>query len=101
MSSIFNGGITDLSTAIEQLNHVDGVMLGREAYRNPFILAQVDELFFGANPNCIDAMRQCVDVPVTVKCRIGIDNQDSEAALQNFVGVVAGAGCEWFVVNAR
>ncbi len=50
---------------------------------------------------CIDAMRQCVDVPVTVKCRIGIDDQDSEAALQNFVGVVADAGCELFVVHAR
>ena len=47
LTIIINGGITDLSTAIEQLNHVDGVMLGREAYQNPFILAQVDELFFG------------------------------------------------------
>ena len=50
LTIIINGGITDLSTAIEQLNHVDGVMLGREAYQNPFILAQVDELFFGAKP---------------------------------------------------
>jgi tRNA-dihydrouridine synthase A len=38
---------------------------------------------------------------VTVKCRIGIDDQDSEAALQRFVDVVAGAGCGTFIVHAR
>jgi tRNA-dihydrouridine synthase A len=50
---------------------------------------------------CVSAMREVVDVPVTVKCRIGIDDQDSEAALQHFVGTVADAGCELFIVHAR
>lgn len=42
-----NGGINDLQTAHEQLNHVDGVMLGRAVYQNPELLLDVDSLFFG------------------------------------------------------
>ena len=40
-------------------------------------------------------------MPVTVKCRIGIDDQDSEADLERFVAAVAGAGCRTFIVHAR
>ncbi len=46
---ILNGGITSLETAQEQLQHVDGVMLGREVYQRPYILTEVDEKFFVAN----------------------------------------------------
>ena len=49
----------------------------------------------------VEAMRACVRVPVTVKCRIGIDDQDSEADLERFVATVAGAGCQTFIVHAR
>lgn len=41
-----NGGITDLAQIQQHLQHVDGVMVGREAYQNPYILAQVDALLF-------------------------------------------------------
>ena len=51
--------------------------------------------------DCVAAMRQAVAVPVTVKCRIGIDDQDSEAALEAFVTAVAAAGCRTFIVHAR
>ncbi len=58
-----------------------------------------------AEPNlvadCIAAMRSRVLVPVTVKCRIGIDAQDSEAELERFVAALAGAGCRTFIVHAR
>jgi tRNA-dihydrouridine synthase A len=47
------------------------------------------------------AMRARVAVPVTVKCRIGIDEQDSEADFERFVAAVAGAGCRTFIVHAR
>ena len=50
---------------------------------------------------CIAAMRARVAVPVTVKCRIGIDAQDSEADLERFVSAVAAAGCRTFIVHAR
>ncbi|MCB1858098.1 MAG: tRNA dihydrouridine(20/20a) synthase DusA [Gammaproteobacteria bacterium] len=44
---VINGGITSLAQATEQLNHVDGVMIGREAYHNPWILAKADQQLFG------------------------------------------------------
>lgn len=46
---ILNGGITTLERSIEILQQVDGVMLGREVYHNPYILAQVDQQIFGQN----------------------------------------------------
>ncbi|NQZ08058.1 MAG: tRNA dihydrouridine(20/20a) synthase DusA [Algicola sp.] len=42
-----NGGITAIDAMADHLNHVDGVMVGREAYQNPFILAGVDQQFYG------------------------------------------------------
>jgi tRNA-dihydrouridine synthase A len=50
---------------------------------------------------CIAAMRAAVAVPVTVKCRIGIDDQDSEEDFRRFVATVADAGCTTFIVHAR
>ena len=49
----------------------------------------------------VSAMREAVDVPVTVKTRIGIDDQDSEVFFRRFIGTVAAAGCDTFVVHAR
>ncbi|HWY26085.1 MAG TPA: tRNA dihydrouridine(20/20a) synthase DusA, partial [Nevskia sp.] len=42
-----NGGIRNLEDCETHLRHVDGVMLGREAYENPYLLAQVDARLFG------------------------------------------------------
>jgi tRNA-dihydrouridine synthase A len=50
---------------------------------------------------CVRRMSDTVGVPVTVKTRIGIDDQDSDAFLRRFVDVVAAAGCRKFVVHAR
>jgi tRNA-dihydrouridine synthase A len=50
---------------------------------------------------CVAAMGGRVRVPVTVKCRIGIDDQDSEADLERFVLAAAAAGCRTFIVHAR
>ncbi len=52
---------------------------------------------------CVSAMQSAVGggVPVTVKCRIGIDDQDSEADLSRFIETVANAGCGIFIVHAR
>ena len=43
---IINGGIKTLDVAREQLQHVDGVMIGREAYHNPYMLAEVDKTIY-------------------------------------------------------
>ncbi len=47
---IINGGIKTLAESKEHLKHVDGVMLGREAYNNPWILQDVDQAIFGSSP---------------------------------------------------
>ncbi|MFN4264078.1 MAG: tRNA dihydrouridine(20/20a) synthase DusA [Thioalkalivibrionaceae bacterium] len=49
----------------------------------------------------VAAMRAAVAVPVTVKHRIGIDDQDAEEDLERFTTTVAAAGCDAFIVHAR
>lgn len=44
-----NGGIKTLAESLEHLEHLDGVMIGREAYQNPYLLAEVDQTIFGMN----------------------------------------------------
>jgi len=43
---VINGGFTSIEQISEQYNHVDGVMIGRAAYQNPYLLAEVDQLIF-------------------------------------------------------
>lgn len=50
---------------------------------------------------CVNEMRQAVDIPVTVKTRIGIDDLDSYDFLTEFVGTVAEKGCKIFIIHAR
>ncbi|MBD8010144.1 tRNA dihydrouridine(20/20a) synthase DusA [Acinetobacter sp. Sa1BUA6] len=50
---------------------------------------------------CIDAMRHAVDIPVTVKHRIGIDDMQSYEEMLHFVDTVAKTGCNNFIVHAR
>ena len=49
LTIVINGGITSLAQAKGLMEMVDGVMLGREAYQNPFILHQVDPFFYETN----------------------------------------------------
>jgi tRNA-dihydrouridine synthase A len=51
--------------------------------------------------DCIKAMRDAVDLPVTVKHRIGIDRDEDYAFVRDFVGTVSEGGCEVFIVHAR
>ena len=53
---IINGGIKTVNQIQEHLIHVDGVMLGREAYYNPYLFAGFDQLFFSANSQNISAI---------------------------------------------
>ena len=50
---------------------------------------------------CVKAMRDAVEVPVTVKCRIGVDDQDDYAGLQQFTETMLEAGVRVLVVHAR
>lgn len=45
-----NGGVKTIADSLTHLNQIDGVMIGREAYSNPFILSEVDEKIYGDSP---------------------------------------------------
>ena len=51
--------------------------------------------------DCVAAMKAAVAIPVTVKCRIGIDEQDPELALDAFADAVEAAGADALIVHAR
>jgi tRNA-dihydrouridine synthase A len=50
---------------------------------------------------CVDAMQNAVKIPVSVKTRIGIDNDDSWDFFLNFIESIAKTGCKYFIVHAR
>ncbi len=50
---------------------------------------------------CVDAMKQAADIPVTVKSRIGIDDLDSYEFLHEFIDTVKQSGCQHFIIHAR
>eukprot|EP00662_Eupelagonemidae_sp_cell21_P030245 gene30245-2039_t len=51
--------------------------------------------------DCVAAMRRRVQIPVTVKTRLGVDDDDSWDFVRRFVGEVAKGGCAHFIVHAR
>jgi tRNA-dihydrouridine synthase A len=56
---VLNGGIESLASAEAQLPHVDGVMLGRAAYADPYLMAEVDRALFGSDetpPSRLDVL---------------------------------------------
>src|SRR5581483_6720820 len=50
---------------------------------------------------CVEAMKRAVKIPVTVKCRIGIDDQDPETSLDRLARAVVAAGSDALIVHAR
>ena len=51
--------------------------------------------------DCVSAMREATDKPVTVKCRIGIDDMDVDSGLDNFIDKIAASGVSIFYIHAR
>lgn len=51
--------------------------------------------------DCVSAMKAAVKIPVTVKCRIGVDERDAYEDLTHFIKLVSSAGCDVFIVHAR
>ncbi len=75
---IINGGIKTLDEVGLHLQHVDGVMLGREAYHNPFVLAEVDARFYGGGPA---KTREQVEAELIAYC-------EAELARGTYLGAV-------------
>ena len=57
---VINGGIKNLDQSETHLKSVDGVMIGRAAYENPFMLKDVDSRFFNKEP-CIESKKQVLN----------------------------------------
>ncbi|VVC75932.1 tRNA-dihydrouridine synthase A [Aquicella siphonis] len=51
--------------------------------------------------DCVSTMQAQVSIPVTVKCRTGVDEQDSYEQLHHFISTLASAGCKTFIIHAR
>ena len=72
-------------------------------------VAQKGEISFGAalmlKPDlvrdCVHAMQSAVTIPVTVKCRLGVDDHDSKEFTHNFIETVSQSGCSHFYIHAR
>lgn len=76
---VINGGVNTLDEVELHLQHVDGVMLGREAYHNPYILAEVDRRFYGA----------ATPVPTRERIEAGlVDYCRTELARGTFLGAI-------------
>jgi len=51
--------------------------------------------------DCVNRMAKITDLPITVKCRIGVDDMNEDTGLDNFIDHIKDAGCETFIVHAR
>lgn len=51
--------------------------------------------------DCFKAMQDAVSIPVSIKCRIGVDEFDSWEFFRDFIGTIADAGCRVFIIHAR
>ncbi|MEH6444534.1 MAG: tRNA dihydrouridine(20/20a) synthase DusA [Oceanospirillaceae bacterium] len=71
-------------------DRVQNNMIGACLMGHPQLVAQ-----------CINEMQNAVNIPVTIKHRLGIDDLDSDELLQDFVNTVQQAGCRTFIVHAR
>ena len=72
LTIILNGGVPSLDEAERHLAHVDGVMLGRAAYQNPALLAEIDARFFGDAPRNLDAALAEFSLHVERKLKDGV-----------------------------
>jgi tRNA-dihydrouridine synthase A len=75
LTIVINGGIQTLEACEQQLEHVDGVMLGRAAYQNPWLLSEVDARLFEANATVGSTREQVIETMLPY-----IEKQLSEGA---------------------
>lgn len=81
-----NGGIKTIDAIKEHLHHVDGVMLGRVAYENPFLLTEVDQFIEGGKVNPISRREVIVSLIKYVE-KFGDDIKMGQQALKNTLGL--------------
>lgn len=86
LTIVLNGGVTTQEEITEQLQHLDGVMLGREAYHNPWLMSQWDALFFGVPHHELDRAaieQQMVDYME----RVGLKGEPWSRVVRHMLGL--------------
>jgi len=84
-----NGGLTDLSEAMEEAKSLDGIMLGRAAYHTPWILSGIDEIVHGENAFALS--RETIAQRVMEFVRINEDtDRSAKAMVRHIMGLYAG-----------
>jgi tRNA-dihydrouridine synthase A len=86
---VINGGIKTLGESQEHLRHVDGVMIGREAYQNPMILSQVDRELFGGNTDYESAVDLLHDLVPYIDNVVAHSGQ-AKFVLRHCLGLIQG-----------
>ena len=86
LTIVLNGGVATHSQIVEQLQHVDGVMLGREAYHNPWLMAEWDALYFGAEPAMLDRA-QVEAAMVAYMERVGASGEPWSRVVRHMLGL--------------
>ena len=81
-----NGGIRTIDSIKEYLRYVDGVMLGRVAYENPFILTKVDQFAEGGKVNNV-SRREIIERLIDYVHQFGEDKRTGHQALKNVLGL--------------
>lgn len=81
-----NGGIKTIEEIKEHLNYVDGAMLGRAAYENPFLLTEVDQFAEGGTVNKI-SRREVIEGLIAYVERFGQNQKMGYNALKNTIGL--------------
>jgi tRNA-dihydrouridine synthase A len=71
LAIVINGGIVDAEAAKSQLQHVDGVMLGRAAYHDPYVLARVEHAIFGTPLPARDDVLRALEPYIAAQLRRG------------------------------
>lgn len=93
---ILNGGVKTLADVDVHLQHVDGVMLGREAYHNPWIMSEFDRRYYGselAAPSrmaVLEAMARYIERISSVQAKHGQKAPGIQAVTRHILGLMAG-----------
>ncbi|CAM2193261.1 tRNA-dihydrouridine synthase A [Paraburkholderia kururiensis] len=101
---VINGGIKTLDEVAMHLEHVDGVMLGREAYHNPYVLADVDARFYGstaAAPSRAEVEARLVEYCATELARGTYLGAMTRHALGLYRGVAGARGWRRVLSDSR
>ena len=86
---VLNGGLTTLEQSKTEAVDLDGAMYGRAAYHNPWILRDVDHIFYGASPTSVTRL-EIVEELIRYAQQYETDNPSLKALCRHIMGLFAG-----------